>query len=186
MTLISIIVSNNIVQCNFSDLSWCQVSLLFRLGGLGLLRKSTQTAAAAFVQSCNKICDLASQLLSVDFGQLHFPDEDAVAALFPNISISAASQHDLQAILDWSQYDNLFNSCSIQDRACLNALAHSSGTIIGWLKAIPHLSLHGLAIPHPDFVVGLRGVSLFPFPPLCTCLSSIDYFSDHLLGCSNA
>jgi len=69
----------------------------------------------------------------------------------------------------------------------LNALAHSSGTSSGWLKAIPLPSL-GLAIPGPEFVVGLRlwlGVSLFPFPPLCICLSSIDCFGDHLLGCSH-
>jgi len=68
---------------------------------------------------------------------------------------------------------------SIRDRAHPNALTHSSGTSSGWLKAIPQPSL-GVAIPDPEFV-GLRpwiGVSLFPFPPLCTCLSSIDCFGD--------
>ena len=29
------------------------------------------------------------------------------------------------------------------------------------------------------------GVTLFPLSPLCTCLSSIDSFGDHLLGCSH-
>jgi len=70
----------------------------------------------------------------------------------------------------------------------LNALAHSSGTSSGWLKAIPQPSL-GLAIPGPEFVVGLclwLGVSLFLSSPLCTCLSSIDYFGDHLLGCPHS
>jgi len=46
-------------------------------------------------------------------------------------------------------------------------------TSSGWLKAIPQPSL-GLAFPGPEFVVGLHlwlGFSLFPFPPLCTCLS---------------
>jgi len=45
----------------------------------------------------------------------------------------------------------------------------------------------GLAIPGPEFVVGLRiwlGISLFPLSPLCTCLSTIDNVGDHLLGCS--
>ena len=32
---------------------------------------------------------------------------------------------------------------------------------------------------------GWLGVSLFPSSPLCTCLSSIDCFGDHLLGCSH-
>ena len=46
----------------------------------------------------------------------------------------------------------------------------------------------GLAILGPEFVVGLclwLGVSLFPSSPLCKCLSSIDCFGDHLLGCSH-
>jgi len=101
--------------------------------------------------------------LSVNIDQLHFPDEDAAAASFHNIPISAASQHDLQAILDQHQYDHLFNSCSIRDSVHLNALAHSSGTSSGWLKAIPQPSL-GVAIPGSEFVVGLclwLEVSLF-------------------------
>ena len=51
-----------------------------------------------------------------------------------------------------------------------------SGTSSGWLKAIPQTSL-GLAIPGPEFIVGLclwLGVPLFPLSPLCTCLSSIE------------
>ena len=69
----------------------------------------------------------------------------------------------------------------------MTALYHSSGTSSGWLKAIPSTSL-GLAIPGPEFIVGLRlwlGVSLFPISPLCTCLSSIDCFGEDLLGCSH-
>ena len=61
-----------------------------------------------------------------------------------------------------------------------------TGTSSSWLKAIPHACL-GLAIPGPEFIIGLRiwlGVSLFPLSPLCTCLSTIDNFGDHLLGCS--
>ena len=65
----------------------------------------------------------------------------------------------------------------------MTALSYSSGTSSGWLEAIPSITL-GLAIPGPEFVVGLHiwlGVSLFPPSPLCTCLSN---FGDHLLGCS--
>jgi len=77
---------SHIVQCSPSDPSWHQASLPFRLGGLDL-RELTQSAAAAFVESCNSIRDLASQLLSVDFDQLHFPDEDAAVALFPILQL---------------------------------------------------------------------------------------------------
>jgi len=69
----------------------------------------------------------------------------------------------------------------------LTALSHSSGTSSGWLKAIPQVRL-GLAISGPEFVVDLHlwlGVTIFPQSPLCTCLSSIDSFGDHLLGCSH-
>jgi len=45
----------------------------------------------------------------------------------------------------------------------------------------------GLAIPEPEFAIGLHirlGVSLFPLSPMCTCLTTIDNFGDHLLSCS--
>jgi len=70
----------------------------------------------------------------------------------------------------------------------LTALSHSSGTSSGWLKDIPQVRL-GLAIPGSEFVVDLHlwlGVTIFPQSPLCTCLSSIDSFGDHLLRCSRA
>jgi len=64
---------------------------------------------------------------------------------------------------------------------------HSSGTSSGWLKAIPQPSL-GLAFSPHDFVIAILlwlGVPLFPLLPLCACLSVIDQFGDHLLGCSH-
>ena len=48
---------------SLSDPSWC-ASLPFCQGGLGL-RESTQSAAAAFIGSCNSIRDLASRLLFI-------------------------------------------------------------------------------------------------------------------------
>ena len=68
----------------------------------------------------------------------------------------------------------------------MTALSHPSGTSSSWLKAIPQVSLD-LAIPGPEFVIGLHiwlGVSLFPLSPLCICLSTIDNYGYHLLGCS--
>jgi len=55
------------------------------------------------------------------------------------------------------------------------------------LKQFPAFSWFGYSWSRVCFR-GLRlwlGVSLFPFFPLCTCLSSINCFGDHLLGCSH-
>ena len=46
----------------------------------------------------------------------------------------------------------------------------------------------GLAISPHDFTIALRlwlGIPLFPSSPLCTCLSVINQFGDHLLGYSH-
>jgi len=56
------------------------------------------------------------------------------------------------------------------------------------VKAIPQSSL-GLAIPGPEFIVGLclwLRVSLFPVSPLCVSLAPIDCFGDHLLEFSHS
>ena len=86
-----------------------------------------------------------------------------------------SSQTELQAILDDSLFKQLVSSSTIRDQARLRALSHSSGTSSGWLKALPQPAL-GLA---------RLGIPLFPSLPLCTCLSVIDQFGDHLLGCSH-
>ena len=146
-----------IMRCSLSDSSWCQASLPFSFGGLGL-RESVLSASAAFLGSCNSVRGLASSLLSVGVDQLNFPDEEAAVTLFSSISgnpsILPSSQQDLQAIIDQCIFDNLYVTLSIRDQACLTALAHPSGTSSGWLKAIPKACL-GLAIPGPEFVVGL-------------------------------
>ena len=137
-----------ILQCILPCDSWHQATLPFCLGGLGL-RSSYHSAAAAFLGSCNSIRLLASQLLSLDFHELTFPDEEMAAAVFENfssdLSVSVATQHDLQAVLDQHQYDQLFASSNIREQACLTALSHPSGTSSEWVKAIPQVSL-GLSI----------------------------------------
>ena len=98
-----------------------------------------------------------------------------------------SSQNDLQASLDDQLFASIFNTSTIRDQARLRAVAHSSGVSSGWLKAIPQPTL-GLAFSPNEFVMAVRlwlGVPLFPLLPLCTCLSVIDQFGDHLLGCSH-
>jgi len=114
------------------------------LGGLDL-RSSYQSAAAAFLGSCNSFRLLAFQLFSIDFHDLTFHNEELAVTIFEeffsNVSVFFASQNDLQAVLDNHQYNELFNSSNIREQAHLTALSHSSGTSIGWLKAIPQVSL---------------------------------------------
>ena len=181
-----------IIQCSLPNDSWCQATLPFRLGGLGLHSSfSSAAAAAAFLGSCNSVHLLASHLLSQDFHDLVFPNEEHAVATFERFTsdtfILSATQQDLQALLDQNQYDQLFSSFNIRNCARLTALSHSSGTSSGWLKAIPQVSL-ALAIPGAEFVVGLHlwlRIPLFPLFPLCVCLTSIDQFGDHLLECSH-
>ena len=144
------------MNCSLSDPSWCQASLPFHLGG--------SVCCSCFLGSCNNI--RASRLLFIASDHLNFPDEDAAAAMFSEIPISSALQHDLQTFLDQHLFNHHFASCSIRDCARLTALSHSSGTSSGRLKAIPSTSL-GLAIPGPEFIVGLHlwlGVSVSHLP----------------------
>jgi len=99
-----------------------------------------------------------------------FPGEAQAATIFGGFSsdifIPTATQQDLQALLDQTQYDKLSSSLNIRQQARLQALSHSSGASSGWLKAIPQVFL-GLAIPGPEFVVALRlwlGIPFFHFP----------------------
>ena len=94
---------NRVLQCSLPSDSCCQATLPFLLRGLGL-HSSSHSAAAAFLGSCNSTCCLlASQLLSVDFFDLVFPDEDIALNFLKDISsdlsVATASQNDLQATI---------------------------------------------------------------------------------------
>jgi len=69
-----------IMYCSLSDSSWCQASLLFRYGGLGL-HESVPSASATVYTFRISANDLDSIFLSVD-DQLNFPDEEAAATVF--------------------------------------------------------------------------------------------------------
>ena len=100
----------HIIQCSLPDSSWCQVSLPFHLGGLEL-QESAHSATAAFLESCNSVCILASHFLSIASDQLHFPDEDIAAAIFLTFPPLFSFQHNLQDnedILVQHLFDNLW------------------------------------------------------------------------------
>ena len=75
------------------------------------------SASAAFLGSCNSVCELASTLLSIDVNRLSFPNEQDTAALFSDysgLSLFSATQQDLQATLDKSLFDDLIVSFGIR------------------------------------------------------------------------
>jgi len=97
---------------------------------------------------------------------------------------NASSQNDFQACLDDLLLKELLECLIICDQVRSHAVSHPSGTSSGWLKVLPQPSL-GLAFPPHDFIIALRlwlEIPLFPLLPLCTCLSAIDQYGDHLLG----
>jgi len=66
---------NRILCCGFSDNSWTQATLLFRLGGLGL-HESKHSAAPAFVGFCNSVCILVPRLVASFDVFMRFPGEE--------------------------------------------------------------------------------------------------------------
>ena len=98
-----------------SDSSWSQVTLPFRLGGLGL-RDSVHSAAPAFVDSCNSVCILVSRLVESFDVFMSFPGGKDAFAFFDGMPASVlcnSSQNDLQAILDYSLFKHLQSSFTI-------------------------------------------------------------------------
>jgi len=180
---------SRILCCSVCDGAWWQATLPFRLGGLGL-RDSERSANPAFLGSCNFTRSLVARLVGSSDASMSLPGEGYAFSSFEDLPISvskATSQNDIQAFLDDLLFKQLLNCSSIRDQARLRAVSHSSGTSSGWLKALPQPSL-GLAFSPHDFIIALRlwlGIPLFPLSPLCTCLSTIDQFGDHLLGCSH-
>ena len=196
---------SRILCCSISDNAWSQATLPFWLGGLGL-RESQCSSHPAFLGFYNSARILVSRLAPnfdvASFFQvkivLYISYFQSLSILPPNLS----SQNDLQAFLDDQLFASIFNTSTIRDQARLHAVVHSSGVSSGWLKDIPQPTL-GLAFSPHEFVIAVRlwlGVPLFPLYTLymgkgwvflfshctlCICLSVIDQFGDHLLGCSH-
>ena len=87
------------------------------------------------------------------------------------------------SFLDDKLFQQLIQHSTICDQVRLHAVSLSSDTSSDWVKALPQPSL-GLAISPRGFMIALRlwlGIPLFFLSPMCTCISVIDHFDDHLL-----
>ena len=138
----------------------------------------------AYLDCCNDVHSLSCSLL--DLPSVVFPCESSLHSSWSCGSDYSSIQHAFQVPHDNECYQSLVTNSSVRDRVCLLAASDSAGCSSAWLKAIPHPSL-GLAMPITEFVVAVHiwlGVPLFPTAQFCTCSSSIDSYSDHLLGCS--
>ena len=88
---------SRIAQCSHSDISWCQASLPFRFGGLGL-RESIVCASAAFLGSCNNVRVLVSTLVLIKVDQLRFPNEQDAVTFFQILTVIFHSSWPLSRI----------------------------------------------------------------------------------------
>ena len=118
------------------------------------LHESAFSASPAFLGSCNSVRELASTLLSVDINQLSFPNEEDAATLLSESGISSG-----HLLFSASQKDLQ----ATLDKNLFDDLFASFG-----IRDQARLT----ALSHPSGT------------PLCTCLSTIDNYGDHLLGCS--
>ena len=68
---------DRICRCGLSDSAWCQATLPFRLGGLGLC-DSVSTNVPAYLGCCNDVCSLSGSLLDLSF--VVFPGESSLCS----------------------------------------------------------------------------------------------------------
>ena len=184
-----------IIHTSIPDHAWLQVSLPFRLGGLGI-REAVRSSSAAFIASVNQSKQLAHVLLDnsssiENVDHLLFYGEEVSKATLSDLlvdfgeDISLNSQHNIQVTLDQSLFNELLSNIDLYGKTRLRTLSSSNDTS-AWLRAPPISSL-GLSIHPNEFVIALRiwlGIHCFPSSPLslCFCGSVIDHNGDHLLG----
>ena len=153
-----------IIHTSIPDHAWLQVSLPFRLGGLGI-REAVRSSSAAFIGSVNQSKQLACVLLDnsssiEDVDQLLFYGEEASKTTLSDLlvdfgeDISLNSQHNIQVTLDQSLFDELLSNIDLYGKTRLRTLSSSNDTS-AWLRAPPISSL-GLSIHPNEFVIALR------------------------------
>ena len=143
---------DRICRCGLSDSAWCQATIPFCLGGLGLC-DSVNTIVPAYFGCCNDVHSLSCFLLGLS--SIIFPGESSLRSSLTCGSDYSSTQHAFQVPHDNERYQSLVSNTFICDRAHLLAASDSAGCSSAWLKAIPNPSL-GLAMPVTEFVVAVR------------------------------
>eukprot|EP00731_Ephydatia_muelleri_P025227 Em0017g310a len=137
-----------------SDEAWLQAQLSLSRGGLGLRSLSSHAAAAYIASLCSSdFSSLSSLHLTSAIGKFNSSVSPSDVVSVESFAQRPPIQKDLSAKIDDFQFNQLFNSSSLADRARL--LSISSPHASSWLSVVPSEGL-GLHLNPDQFQVAIK------------------------------
>ena len=137
-----------------SDEAWLQAQLSLSRGGLGLQSLSSHAAAAYIASLCSSdFSSLSSLHLTSAIGKFNSSVSPSDVVSVESFAQRPPIQKALSAKIDDFQFNQLFNSSSLADRARL--LSISSPHASSWLSVVPSEGL-GLHLNPDQFQVAIK------------------------------
>ena len=137
-----------------SDEAWLQAQLSLSRGGLGLRSLSSHAAAAYIASLCSSdFSSLSSLHLTSAIGKFNSSVSPSNVVSVESLAQRPPIQKALSAKIDDFQFNQLFNSSSLADRARL--LSISSPHASSWLSVVPSEGL-GLHLNPDQFQVAIK------------------------------
>ena len=137
-----------------SDEAWLQAQLSLSRGGLGLRSLSSHAAAAYIASLCSSdFSSLSSLHLTSAIGKFNSSVSPSDVVSVESLAQRPPIQKALSAKIDDFQFNQLFNSSSLADRARL--LSISSPHASSWLLVVPSEGL-GLHLNPDQFQVAIK------------------------------
>ena len=137
-----------------SDEAWLQAQLSLSRGGLGLRSLSSHAPAAYIVSLCSSgFSSLSSLHLTSAIGEFNSSVSSSNMVSVESLAQQPPIQKALSAKIDDFQFNQLFNSSSLADRARL--LSISSPHALSWLSVVPSEGL-GLHLNPDQFQVAIK------------------------------
>ena len=137
-----------------SDEAWLQAQLSLSRGGLGLRSLSSHAAAAYIASLCSSdFSSLSSLHLTSAIGKFNSSVSPSDVVSVESFAQRPPIQKALSAKIDDFQFNQLFNSSSLADRARL--LSISSPHASSWLSVVPSEGL-GLHLNPDQFQVAIK------------------------------
>ena len=136
------------------DEAWLQAQLSLSRGGLGLRSLSSHAAAAYIASLCSSgFSSLSSLHLTSAIGKFNSSISPSDVVSVESLAQQPPIQKALSAKIDDFQFNQLFNSSSLADRARL--LSISSPHASSWLSVVPSKGL-GLHLNPDQFQVAIK------------------------------
>eukprot|EP00731_Ephydatia_muelleri_P020056 Em0012g881a len=149
-----LILSRDRDMVDTSDEAWLQAQLSLSRGGLGLWSLSSHAAAAYIAFLCSSdFSSLSSLHLTSAIGKFNSSVSPSDVVSVKSLAQQPPIQKALSAKIDDFQFNQLFNSSSLADRARL--LSISSPHALSWLSAVPSEGL-GLQLNPDLFQVAIK------------------------------